>query len=163
MKHNTTEIRARIVYFSHGAGPLPLLGDTGHRAMIDFVTGLPSRLRKPDAILVISAHWEESTATFLGDEHSEMCYDDCGFADEAYEVKYPAAGSHRLALAGQRLRSTSSRAGSRQNDIRCRLSSTRRAQLAGWRVGECQPSGLTGSPVISRWQISTPATASVVQ
>jgi aromatic ring-opening dioxygenase catalytic subunit (LigB family) len=27
---------------------------------------LPSQITKPDAILVISAHWEESAATLLG-------------------------------------------------------------------------------------------------
>ena len=51
--------QAQIIYFSHGGGPLPILGDASHKAMIDFMLQLPSRLRKPDAILVISAHWEE--------------------------------------------------------------------------------------------------------
>jgi 4,5-DOPA dioxygenase extradiol len=97
VKQNTTENRARIAYFSHGGGPLPLLGDPGHRAMIDFMTGLPSRFGKPYAILVVSAHWEESTATLLGAEHPEMFYDYYGFPEEAYKVKYPAPGSPRLA------------------------------------------------------------------
>ena len=50
----------QIVYFSHGGGPLPILGDAGHEAMVDFMRQLPSQLRKPEAILVISAHWEEA-------------------------------------------------------------------------------------------------------
>ena len=57
------QIRAQIVYFSHGGGSLPILGDASHKAMVDFMRQLPSRLRKPDAVLVISAHWEESVAT----------------------------------------------------------------------------------------------------
>jgi 4,5-DOPA dioxygenase extradiol len=58
MHQNSSENKARIVYFSHGGGPLPILGDPGHKAMVDFMTRLPAQFPKPDAILVISAHWE---------------------------------------------------------------------------------------------------------
>ena len=87
----------QVVYFSHGGGPLPLLGDPGHRAMIDFMKALPSRLRRPEAILVLSAHWEEKVATLLGAERPSMLYDYYGFPKEAYEVVYPASGSPELA------------------------------------------------------------------
>jgi aromatic ring-opening dioxygenase catalytic subunit (LigB family) len=93
---NATD-RAQIIYFSHGGGPLPILGDPGHKAMVDFMTRLPSRLRRPDAILVISAHWEEAAATLLGAERPKMFYDYYGFPDEAYEITYPAPGSPVLA------------------------------------------------------------------
>ena len=73
--------KAQIVYFSHGGGPLPILGDPSHKAMVDFMTQLPSQLRKPDAILVISAHWEESAATLLGAQNPAMFYDYYGFPD----------------------------------------------------------------------------------
>jgi aromatic ring-opening dioxygenase catalytic subunit (LigB family) len=89
--------KARIVYLSHGGGPLPLLGDASHKAMVDFMQRLPTRLRKPDAILVISAHWEESTATLLGAQHPPMFYDYYGFPDEAYAVTYAAPGNPELA------------------------------------------------------------------
>jgi 4,5-DOPA dioxygenase extradiol len=88
---------AQIVYFSHGGGPLPILGDLGHRAMVDFMTNLSSQLRRPEAILVISAHWEEGAATVLGAEHPPMFYDYYGFPEEAYEIKYPAPGNPALA------------------------------------------------------------------
>ena len=94
---NNFEAQAQIVYFSHGGGPLPILGDAGHKAMVDFMVHLPSRLRKPDAILVISAHWEESTATLLGAPTPPMFYDYYGFPEEAYEITYPAPGSPALA------------------------------------------------------------------
>ena len=58
--------KAQIVYFCHGGGPLPILGDPSHKAMVDFMKRLPSQLARPDAILVISAHWEEKAATLLG-------------------------------------------------------------------------------------------------
>ena len=88
---------AQIVYFSHGGGPLPILGDEGHKSMVDFMLKLPAQLKKPDAILVISAHWEESCATLLGSQSPPMLYDYYGFPDEAYKITYPAPGNPELA------------------------------------------------------------------
>jgi 4,5-DOPA dioxygenase extradiol len=93
----TPEKKAQIVYFSHGGGPLPILGDPGHRAMVEFMTRLPERLARPAAILVISAHWEENVATLLGAAAPPLFYDYYGFPDEAYQVTYPAPGSPALA------------------------------------------------------------------
>lgn len=89
--------QAQIVYFSHGGGPLPILGDASHKAMVDFMLQLPARLRKPDAILVISAHWEESAATLLGGPRPPMYFDYYGFPEEAYRINYPAPGNPGLA------------------------------------------------------------------
>ena len=97
MEKNRTASKAQIVYFSHGGGPLPILGDASHKAMVDFMSRLPSQLAKPEAILVISAHWEESAATLLGAQNPAMFYDYYGFPDKAYEITYPAAGSPELA------------------------------------------------------------------
>jgi 4,5-DOPA dioxygenase extradiol len=93
---NQTE-KAQVVYFSHGGGPLPILGDPGHKAMVEFMQRLPSQLRKPDAILVISAHWEEGVATLLGANRPPLFYDYYGFPDEAYRITYPAPGNPELA------------------------------------------------------------------
>jgi 4,5-DOPA dioxygenase extradiol len=97
MEEKSPKNKAQIVYFSHGGGPLPILGDASHKAMIDFMTRLPARLRKPEAILVVSAHWEENAATLLGSKNPVMFYDYYGFPDEAYEITYPAPGSPELA------------------------------------------------------------------
>ena len=104
--------KAQVVYFSHGGGPLPILGDSGHKAMIDFMTALPARLHRPDLILVISAHWEEQVPTSLGGENPPLYYDYYGFPEAAYKVTYPAPGSPKDArrikemLQGQGLIST---------------------------------------------------------
>lgn len=89
--------KTQIVYFSHGGGPLPILGDSSHQAMLDFMTGLPARLHKPAAILVISAHWEEKEATLTGAQYPPMLYDYHGFPPESYRIQYPAPGNPALA------------------------------------------------------------------
>jgi len=97
MKKINNNNKGQIIYLSHGGGPLPILGDKSHKAMVDFMFRIPSQLRKPEAILVISAHWEESIATLLGSDTPPMLYDYYGFPDEAYEISYPAPGSPELA------------------------------------------------------------------
>ena len=99
MKQGSAHRGVQAVYFSHGGGPLPILGDPGHQAMVDFMRALPARLARPDAIVVVSAHWEERAATILGAPHPPMFYDYYGFPKEAYSITYPAPG--HPALAGQ--------------------------------------------------------------
>jgi aromatic ring-opening dioxygenase catalytic subunit (LigB family) len=88
---------AQVVYFSHGGGPLPILGDPSHQAMVEFMTRLPRQLSKPDGIVVVSAHWEERVATLLGAPNPPMLYDYYGFPKEAYDITYPALGHPVLA------------------------------------------------------------------
>lgn len=97
MIQNGSDHKARVVYLSHGGGPLPILGDASHKAMVDFMEKLPSNLGKPEAILVISAHWEERVATILGAASPTMFYDYYGFSREAYEITYEAPGDPELA------------------------------------------------------------------
>lgn len=97
MTQNIQENKGRVVYLSHGGGPLPILGDAGHKAMVEFMEQLPSKLGKPEAILVISAHWEERMATLLGADSPTMFYDYYGFAREAYDITYEAPGNPELA------------------------------------------------------------------
>ena len=91
------EQKAQIVYLSHGGGPLPILGDPSHASMVKFMQVLPSQLRKPEAIVVISAHWEENVATLQAAESPAMLYDYYGFPKEAYDITYPARGDVALA------------------------------------------------------------------
>ena len=94
---NNLQKKAQIIYFGHGGGPLPILGDASHQGMIDFMTRLPAQLNRPESILVISAHWEEDKATLLGAANPPMFYDYYGFPPEAYSITYPAAGNPLLA------------------------------------------------------------------
>lgn len=91
------EQKFQIVYLSHGGGPLPILGDPSHKAMVEFMKKLPQLLIKPKLIIVISAHWEEDIPTIIGGEEPKLFYDYYGFPQQAYELTYPAKGSSESA------------------------------------------------------------------
>ena len=83
---------AEIVFLSHGGGPLPLLGDSGHQALVDYLQALPEKLRSPSAILLISAHWEADIPQITSAANPGLIYDYYGFPPESYDIKYPAPG-----------------------------------------------------------------------
>jgi aromatic ring-opening dioxygenase catalytic subunit (LigB family) len=85
------------LYLPHGGGPLPLLGDPNHDALVDFFETIPTELGKPSAILVISAHWEEEIPTVTSGIKPALIYDYNGFPSETYEIQYPAPGAPWLA------------------------------------------------------------------
>ena len=89
--------KAPVVYLPHGGGPLPLLRDPSHAELVRFLESLPSRLGQPQAIIMISAHWEEPVATVCRDENPQMLFDYYGFPPESYEYNYPAPGHRGLA------------------------------------------------------------------
>ena len=65
MEESSTNEDDQIVYSSHDGGPLPILGDPGHKAMVDFVTRLPSQLAKRDAIPVSYTHLTLPTTPYV--------------------------------------------------------------------------------------------------
>jgi aromatic ring-opening dioxygenase catalytic subunit (LigB family) len=86
-----------VLYLPHGGGPLPLLGDPNHGALVDFLEIIPTELGKPAAILVVSAHWETEIPTITSGYRPALIYDYNGFPAESYEVQYPAPGAPWLA------------------------------------------------------------------
>ena len=64
-----------VLYLSHGGGPLPLLGDEGHREMVSCLQEIAAKMAKPSAILVISAHWEEKIPTITSGARPPLLYD----------------------------------------------------------------------------------------
>jgi 4,5-DOPA dioxygenase extradiol len=86
-----------IIYLSHGGGPLPLLGDESHRELVDVLQQAAKHLAPPSAIVVISAHWEESKPTITSGEKPSLIYDYYGFPEASYHIKYPAPGEPQLA------------------------------------------------------------------
>jgi len=87
----------QVLFLSHGGGPLPLLGDAGHRQMVEALHTIAERLRPPSAILVISAHWEAAVPTLTAGPRPPLIYDYFGFPPESYEIQYPCPGEPQLA------------------------------------------------------------------
>lgn len=83
---------APIVYVPHGGGPMPLLGEPNHIPLTQMLKDLPKQWSKPEAILIISGHWEEDVATVSTGSQPPMIYDYYGFPDEAYQITFPAPG-----------------------------------------------------------------------
>jgi 4,5-DOPA dioxygenase extradiol len=86
-----------ILYLSHGGGPMPLLGDAGHREMVETLIGIAASIKKPSAIILVSAHWEENTPAITSGATPDLIYDYYGFPKETYELKYPCPGEPLLA------------------------------------------------------------------
>ena len=64
--------------------------------MVKFMKQLPANLNRPEAILVINAHWEEQLPALLGSKIPQMLYDDYGSPEEVYHIDYPAPGNPSL-------------------------------------------------------------------
>jgi len=90
-------MNADILFISHGGGPLPLLGDPGHQEMVEKLKAMAAALPKPEAILVISAHWEAARPTVISSAQPGIVYDYGGFPPEAYQIQYPSPGAPQLA------------------------------------------------------------------
>lgn len=76
---------------------MPLLDDPGHREMVSCLHDIAKKLRKPSAIIVISAHWETKFATITSGESPPLIYDYYGFPKESYNIEYPCSGAPNLA------------------------------------------------------------------
>jgi aromatic ring-opening dioxygenase catalytic subunit (LigB family) len=88
-----------VLFLSHGGGPLPLLGDSAHLEMVECLRNIASKLNKPSAILVISAHWEENIPTITAGDNPPLIYDYYDFPEESYHIKYPCLGQPELAAS----------------------------------------------------------------
>ena len=88
-------------FVPHGGGPCFFMEWNPPHAwnrMADFLKGLASTLPQcPKAILMVSAHWLESSFDLTGGAAPELIYDYYGFPPHTYELKYPAPGDPQLA------------------------------------------------------------------
>ena len=93
----TSTQQGSVLFIPHGGGPMPLLGDKSHQDLVTFLKSSQTLIKKPKAILMISAHWEENVATITSNATPELIYDYYGFPKQAYQIEYPAAGDPELA------------------------------------------------------------------
>ncbi|SHH51703.1 DODA-type extradiol aromatic ring-opening family dioxygenase [Pollutimonas bauzanensis] len=90
------------VYFvSHGGGPWPYIPEmqASNARLAASLADIPRQIgSKPNAILMVSAHWETRGAfAVMGSPSPSMLYDYYGFPAHTYEIQYPAPGSPELA------------------------------------------------------------------
>jgi 4,5-DOPA dioxygenase extradiol len=97
----------KALFLSHGGGPLPLLGDPGHREMVSCLEHIASTIPKPDALVVVSAHWEKRLPTITSGATPPLIYDYSGFPAESYNIRYPCGGEPSLARKIHKLLSDS--------------------------------------------------------
>ena len=85
--------RMPVGFVGHGS-PFNAVDDAKGAEWRTWAEGLPN----PQAILVISAHWEASPVTIgRTRKHDELFYDFYGFPEFMYQLQYPAPGAPHLA------------------------------------------------------------------
>ena len=88
-------------FIPHGGGPCFFMDwSPAHAwdAMAQYLKTVASTLpRTPKAIVVVSAHWLETSFSVTGTDQPELIYDYYGFPPHTYELTYTAPGSPALA------------------------------------------------------------------
>lgn len=96
-----------VVFLSHGGGPsffldaksMPMFrGLDKDSIAADFLRNFSRKLnlQKPEAVLVISAHWESSEFTVNMKSNHSLYFDYYNFPPETYKLQWPARGSREI-------------------------------------------------------------------
>ncbi|MCB1156231.1 MAG: 4,5-DOPA dioxygenase extradiol [Leptospiraceae bacterium] len=81
------------LFIGHGS-PMNIIEENGFtKTLKEF----RNKLTKPDAILIISAHWLTEGTFITAQEHPQQIYDFFGFPPELYQIKYEPPGKSELA------------------------------------------------------------------
>ncbi|WP_027910532.1 class III extradiol ring-cleavage dioxygenase [Pseudomonas sp. URMO17WK12:I4] len=81
------------LFISHGSPMLALQPGASGPAL----ARIAAKLQRPDAILVVSAHWESESLRVMSNPQPQTWHDFGGFPAELYQVQYPAPGNPQLA------------------------------------------------------------------
>lgn len=101
MEHTTDRsTRMPALFLSHGAPPL-----ADDEVWTGELSSWARQLPKPEAVLVVSAHWEAAPLTVGATTTVPLFYDFFGFPSHYYEVEYSAPGAPELATAIQQMAS----------------------------------------------------------
>lgn len=91
--------RGPVLFVPHGAPTMALEPGEAGAALSAFATGIP----RPQAILVISAHWNTAIPTFSAACKPETIHDFYGFPQALYAIRYPVCGAVKWAMEGRAL------------------------------------------------------------
>lgn len=80
------------IFVAHGS-PFLLDDDVWVDELRTWATAMP----RPEAVLMISAHWEERPLTIGATTTAPLIYDFYGFPEQYYQVQYAAPGAPQLA------------------------------------------------------------------
>ncbi len=94
--------RAPVLFVGHGAPTIALDAAKG-APLATWGNALRTRLGKPRALVVVSAHWEVAPPTLGTVEPRRLKYDFSGFPPALYEVRYPAPGAPDVAQRAEAL------------------------------------------------------------
>lgn len=93
--------RLPTYFVSHGGGPWPFMKEQYGSTYDKLEASLADIARqaggRPEAVLVISSHWEEREFTLSSGTEPAMIYDYGGFPAHTYQVQYKAPGRPDLA------------------------------------------------------------------
>jgi len=90
--------RMPVVFLPHGGGPWPWIPEMYDDNLAKYLAAVPDLAKTPPkALLVISAHWEESVPTVMTAQDPPMLYDYYGFPADTYKLQWPAPGNPELA------------------------------------------------------------------
>jgi aromatic ring-opening dioxygenase catalytic subunit (LigB family) len=107
--HLNITMKQPSIYIPHGGGPcffMPPPPDEPTRwvGLENYLRKLPEMLpRRPDALLIVSGHWEMQKPTVLAAPKPALLFDYFGFPPHTYQLKYPAPGAPELASQVRRL------------------------------------------------------------
>ena len=93
--------RMPTLFWNHGGGPMPLLGDRSQASLTQYLKGVAARLPKPTAILAVSAHWEAEKVMVSTCPAPPMLFDYYGFppeVGESFRTRWGAGQASREGL-----------------------------------------------------------------
>lgn len=97
-----TGSRIPTLFIPHGGGPCFFMDWTMGPAdtwdpMAQWLRNLGREFEQVEAMVVISAHWEEPTITLQTGARPDLLFDYYGFPSHTYDLKWPAPGAPALA------------------------------------------------------------------